>query len=156
MVVWKKDRLLIDPSYKHSGLTPLFRHAWNLVRHPPPPAVIPEIFSRESKFLNTVDPGLKIAGVTRRWESTFLLFLFVLLLWTIGMSPSIIWIPDKDTQEWQIRWWWRYSGMTDNGMIKAHKGDDAEAFSPGYFWSFILSSCFSLLGVYKGAAPLYS
>ncbi len=33
------------------------------------PAVIPEIFYRESKFLlslvlNTVDPGLKIAGVT--------------------------------------------------------------------------------------------
>jgi len=52
-------------------------------------SVIPEIFNRESTplrhsrnllsgiqgfllflwFLNTVDPGLKIAGVTRRWES---------------------------------------------------------------------------------------
>ena len=42
----------------------------------PPPTVIPEIFNRESKFLlflwflKTMDPGLKIAGVTRRWEST--------------------------------------------------------------------------------------
>jgi len=26
--------------------------------------VIPEIFNRESTFLSTVDPGLKIAGVT--------------------------------------------------------------------------------------------
>jgi len=34
--------------------------------------VILEIFYRESIFLNTVDPGLKIAGVTRRWESMFL------------------------------------------------------------------------------------
>ena len=33
------------------------------------PSVIPEIFYRESTFLSTVDPGLKIAGVTRRWES---------------------------------------------------------------------------------------
>jgi len=30
------------------------------------------------RFLNTVDPGLKIAGVTRRWESTFLLLLWFL------------------------------------------------------------------------------
>ena len=28
--------------------------------------VIPEIFYRESMFLNNLDPGLKIAGVTRR------------------------------------------------------------------------------------------
>jgi len=32
--------------------------------------VIPEIFNRESMFLNNLDPGLKIAGVTRRWAST--------------------------------------------------------------------------------------
>ena len=31
--------------------------------------VIPEIFYRESMFLNNLDPGLKIAGVTKRWES---------------------------------------------------------------------------------------
>ena len=29
-----------------------------------PPSVIPEIFNRESMFLNNLDPGLKIAGVT--------------------------------------------------------------------------------------------
>ncbi len=29
-------------------------------------------FRRESMFLNNLDPGLKIAGVTRRWESMFL------------------------------------------------------------------------------------
>jgi len=40
--------------------------------------VIPEIFYRESMFLNNLDPGLKIAGVTKRWASMFLLFLFVL------------------------------------------------------------------------------
>ena len=34
------------------------------------PPVIPEIFNRESMFLNNLDPGLKIAGVTRRWAST--------------------------------------------------------------------------------------
>ncbi len=40
-----------------------------------PPSVVPEILNRESTFLlfplifNTVDPGLKIAGVTRKWES---------------------------------------------------------------------------------------
>ena len=50
--------------------------------------VMPEIFYQASTFLDTVDPGLKIAGVTRRWESMFLLFLFVLLLGTIEMSPS--------------------------------------------------------------------
>jgi len=38
---------------------------------------MPEIFNQASTFLlflwflNTVDPGLKIAGVTRRWESKF-------------------------------------------------------------------------------------
>jgi len=30
--------------------------------------VIPEIFYRESMFLNTVDPGLKIAGVTNKGQ----------------------------------------------------------------------------------------
>ena len=30
--------------------------------------VIPEIFYRESTFLNTVDPGLKIAGVTKKGQ----------------------------------------------------------------------------------------
>ena len=40
--------------------------------------VIPEIFSRESKLFKTMDPGLKIAGVTRGWESMFLLFLWLL------------------------------------------------------------------------------
>jgi len=54
-------------------------------------SVMPEIFYQASKsFKNIWIPdrgiqgqaknGLKIAGVTRRWESTFLLFLFVLSL----------------------------------------------------------------------------
>jgi len=43
-----------------------FRPLVEPFRHPPPPAVIPEIFNRESRFLNTVDPGLKIAGVTKK------------------------------------------------------------------------------------------
>ena len=29
---------------------------------------MPEIFNRESTFLSTVDPGLKIAGVTNKKE----------------------------------------------------------------------------------------
>jgi len=37
------------------------------IRHPHHPS-FPK-FSRESMFLNNLDPGLKIAGVTRRWES---------------------------------------------------------------------------------------
>jgi len=39
--------------------------------------VMPEIFYQASKGLKTMDPGLKIAGVTRGWESTFLLFSLV-------------------------------------------------------------------------------
>jgi len=35
-------------------------------------SVMPEIFYQASMFLNNLDPGLKIAGVTRRWESMFL------------------------------------------------------------------------------------
>ena len=31
--------------------------------------VMPEIFYQASKGLKTMDPGLKIAGVTRGWES---------------------------------------------------------------------------------------
>ena len=33
--------------------------------------------------LNTVDPGLKIAGVTREWESKFCFFFGFKYLWTI-------------------------------------------------------------------------
>jgi len=33
-------------------------------------------------LLDIVDPGLKIAGVTRRWESMFLLFLWFSKPWT--------------------------------------------------------------------------
>jgi len=45
---------------------------------------MPEIFYRESMLLpfllilKAVDPGLKIAGVTMRWESMLLLFLWFL------------------------------------------------------------------------------
>jgi len=35
-----------------------------------------------------------LSGIQR-----FLLFLFVLLLVIIGMSPPIVWIPDRDIQE---------------------------------------------------------
>jgi len=37
-------------------------------------------------LLNTVDPGLKIAGVTRRWESK---------------SFQILWTPDRGIQGWR-------------------------------------------------------
>ncbi len=44
--------------------------------------------------------------------------------------------------------------MTDNGMIKALKGGDTEAFSPSVSLCFLCLLFFK--GVYKGAAPLYS
>ena len=44
--------------------------------------------------------------------------------------------------------------MTDNGMIKALRGGDTEAFSPSVSLCFLCLLFFK--GVYKGAAPLYS
>ena len=47
--------------------------------------VIPEIFSRESKLFKTMDPGLKIAGVTRRCHCEFV----VSLTWQSQVFYSI-------------------------------------------------------------------
>ena len=51
-------------------------------------------------FLDTYGPRLEdCRGDEEMGIQRFLLFLFVLLLVIIGMSPPIVWIPDRDIQE---------------------------------------------------------
>ena len=72
MLLRKKTSLSKSIDFHHlpylSCLSAFIRHPHHLsfpkFRRESSPPVIPEIFNRESMFLNNLDPGLKIAGVT--------------------------------------------------------------------------------------------